>query len=98
MRPRDKPPGWVHRLWPRKREGHIDKKVVLISNGKLAKGLEFSIGMIFGKPDRLAAFGLMPGGSYLEAVVEEARQSTKLVEAPKPETVSDGVDDFFKTK
>ena len=142
----------------------MDKKVVLVSHGKLAKGLEFSVGMIFGKSDRLSAFGLMPDGNYLEVVgevkklveaepdtqfivvtdifggsvcngcmqeilsepnvkllsgmsmplvlgllmgdeamtdeqieaaVEEARQGTKLVEAPKPETVSDGADDFF---
>ena len=142
----------------------MGKKVVLISHGKLAEGLEFSVGMIFGKSDRLSAYGLMPDGNYLdvvrevkakveaepdtqfivvadifggsvcngcmqellgepnvkllcgmsmplvlgllmgdsamsdeeiENVVAEARNSTKLVEAPKAETVSDGADDFF---
>ena len=142
----------------------MQKKIVLVSHGKLAEGLEFSVGMIFGKSDRLSAFGLMPDGNYLEvvngikqlveaepdtqfivvadifggsvcngcmqellgesnvklvagmsmplvlgllmgdealtdeqiaAVVEEARNSTKLVEAPKAEAVSDGADEFF---
>ena len=46
----------------------MDKKIVLVSHGKLAEGLEYSVGMIFGKSDRLSAFGLMPDGNYLEVV------------------------------
>ena len=62
----------------------MGKKVVLISHGKLAEGLEFSVGMIFGKSDRLSAYGLMPDGNYLDVVREvkakvEAEPDTQFI-------------------
>ena len=52
----------------------MNKKVILISHGKLAAGMEFSVQMIFGKSDDLASFGLMPDGNYLEVVNEVKQQ------------------------
>lgn len=44
------------------------KKVVLVSHGKLAAGVQSAVEMVFGKNDDLSSLGLTPDGNVVELV------------------------------
>lgn len=61
----------------RNREGgeKVDKKVILVSHGKLSEGMAHSTQMICGENEDLSYYGMMPGEHYtaiVEAIKEKA--------------------------
>ena len=46
----------------------MDKKVVLVSHGKLSEGVASAVEMVFGKNDALSYLGLAPDGDVVELI------------------------------
>lgn len=58
----------------------MEKKVVLVSHGKLSEGMLHSIQMIIGKNEAVSCYGMMPGEHYsivVEAIEAEAKANTE---------------------
>ncbi|MDO4294817.1 MAG: hypothetical protein Q4D90_01500 [bacterium] len=53
-----------------------DKKIILVSHGKLAEGMLHSIQMIVGEHKELSCMGMMPGEHY-QSMVDAIEQSVK---------------------
>ena len=54
----------------------MEKKVILVSHGKLSEGMMHSVQMIIGKNEALSCYGMMPGEHYsliVEAIEKEAK-------------------------
>lgn len=53
----------------------MDKKVVLVSHGKLSEGMGHSVQMICGENSELSYYGMMPGEHYT-SIVDEIKKSS----------------------
>lgn len=54
----------------------MEKKVILVSHGKLSEGMMHSVQMIIGKNESLACYGMMPGEHYsliVDVIEKEAK-------------------------
>lgn len=54
----------------------MDKKIILVSHGKLSKGMAHSVQMISGENEALSYYGMMPGEHY-STIVESIKQQAK---------------------
>lgn len=55
---------------------NLEKKVILVSHGKLSEGMMHSIQMIIGKNEAVSYYGMMPGEHYstiVEAIEVEVK-------------------------
>lgn len=52
----------------------MDKKVILVSHGKLSEGMAHSVQMICGENKELSYYGMMPGEHYT-SIVDEIKKS-----------------------
>lgn len=58
----------------------MEKKVILVSHGKLSEGMMHSAQMIIGKNESLSCYGMMPGEHYstiVDAIEVEAKANTE---------------------
>lgn len=58
----------------------MEKKVILVSHGKLSEGMMNSIQMIIGKNEALSCYGMMPGEHYsiiVDAIEKEAKVNSE---------------------
>lgn len=69
---------------------NLDKKVILVSHGKLSEGMMHSAQMIIGKNEELSCYGMMPGEHY-STIVDEIEVEAKA----NPETQYVIIADLF---
>lgn len=55
---------------------NMDKKVILVSHGKLSEGMFHSVRMIIGENEDLSCMGMMPGEHY-QPMVDEIEERLK---------------------
>ena len=59
----------------------MEKKVILVSHGKLSEGMMHSVQMITGKNEALSCYGMMPGEHYsiiVDAIEKEAKANLEI--------------------
>lgn len=57
----------------------MNKKIILVSHGKLSKGMAHSVQMICGENEDLSYYGMMPGEHYstmVDAIRTQAQENT----------------------
>lgn len=55
----------------------MEKKLILVSHGKLSEGMAYSVQMICGQNPDLSFYGMMPGEHYTEIVETIRRLATE---------------------